>query len=438
MTTTIQSVDDIRSAFPEPTVQKIIGEPTYETIKDLHDILKSNAASIPSTLGGGNHGHLGLVLQPALYTVVTGNNFTAPNNPGATPTITAAATAAQVGAITRQFNANNKTFLEYSRTDQALKQLLLGAIEKDYVDSLRNMYTGYTTVTTFELLTHLYDTYGQISDLDLEDNERRMKTKYNANAPIDKLFKQIEGAEEYATTGNQPFTARQIVNTAFLLIFATGEYDTECKEWKRRARATQTWANFKTDFMEAYKNRREIQKLQQQGSPAQLFGANATCTTPSIDATAVTTTSTLTDVFSDTNEKISAIANATLESGTQVAFLAQENEMLKKQVSDMQTILSQMQETVQATDNPNSYRPPTRQYKGKRTARKPRGFDPNSKHYCWSHGLTRTPYHTSQTCREPEPGHIKTATFGNRKKGSNLRCHLAAAATSGDNGTEDE
>ena len=87
MTTSIQSVDDIRSVFLESTVQKMIGEPTYESIKALHKILKSNNASIATTLGGGNHGHLGLVLQPALYTVVTGSNYTAPNNPGATPNI---------------------------------------------------------------------------------------------------------------------------------------------------------------------------------------------------------------------------------------------------------------------------------------------------------------------------------------------------------------
>ena len=122
MTNSIQSVDDIRSVFPEPIVHKIIGEPTCETIKAVHVILKSNVASIPTTLGGGNHGHLGLVLQLALYTVVTGSNFTAPNNPGATPNIPKAATGAQIGAVTRQFHSEIKLYLEYHRTDQALKQ----------------------------------------------------------------------------------------------------------------------------------------------------------------------------------------------------------------------------------------------------------------------------------------------------------------------------
>lgn len=428
MSTNIPSIDDIRTSFPQPTITPIEGEPTYESIKLLHNQLKSNAASVPSTLGGGNHGHLGLVLQATLYTTVLGQQFVEPPNPGITPNIPAGSTNAQIGVLTRQFNAETKVYLEYKRTDAALKQQLLEAIGEVYVESLRNIHTGYTTVTTLQLLTHLYTNYGQISAMDLDENEKRMKAKYDPNDPIDKLFKQIELAEELAITGNAPFTARQIVNTAFLLIFATGVYEDECKAWKRRPLAQQTWANFKTDFMAAYKNRRELQKLQQQGSPSQLFGANATTEDQSKDDSfTYTDPSTITDIFSDTSDKITAIANATIESGTQVAHLAQENITLKKQVSEMQEILNKMQQTILTNDNSTSSSKNS-QDKSKPKRRTVRGFDAKSKHYCWSHGLTRTPFHTSSTCRDPEPGHVKTATFANKKGGSTYKCHLANAA----------
>ena len=206
----IPSVDEIRSGFPQPSVPAIDGEPTYESIKTVHDILKSNAASVPTTLGGGAHGHLGLVLNPTVYLVVTGANFVSPANPGVTATIPTGSTTAQIGVLTRQFNSDYKIYTECGRTEQALKQLLLGAVDDIYVSSLRNQYTGYTAVTTLAILTHLYDTYGQISDLDLDENEKRMKTKYDPNQPIDVLFRQIEEAEEYAATGNSPFTPRQL------------------------------------------------------------------------------------------------------------------------------------------------------------------------------------------------------------------------------------
>ena len=98
--------------------------------------------------------------------------------------------------------------------------------------------------------------------------------------------------------------------------------------------------------------------MQQQGSPAQIFGANITKDTPSINAITATATSTLTDAFSDTNEKISAITNATLESGTQIAYAAQENELLKAQVRNMQKLLAKMQETIIVKDKYLSLSPP--------------------------------------------------------------------------------
>ena len=320
---TAQSVDDIRAGFPHPTIPPIEGEPTYQTIKTMHDLLKSNAASVPTTLGGGAHGHLGLVLNAVLYTAVTGVAFNTPPHPGAGPTITPNATQAQILAATRQYNLDMKQYLECQRTDQALKQQVLGAVDPMYVESLRDMYTGYTAVSVLTIITHLYTNYGQISDLDLDDNERQMKKRYDPNQPIDTLFKQIETCVEFATTGNSPFTARQIVNTAFLLVFATGVYEEECREWKRRAAATQTWANFKIEFMQAYRNRRELQKLRQQGSAGQLFGANIMDTNSVSSATQSTMpdASTITDFYADTTDKITAIANATIESGTQVAQL---------------------------------------------------------------------------------------------------------------------
>ena len=55
---------NIDEKFPFKTLNPIIGEPTYELINHLTQEIYSNASSIPSTLGGGRHGHLGVVMQP--------------------------------------------------------------------------------------------------------------------------------------------------------------------------------------------------------------------------------------------------------------------------------------------------------------------------------------------------------------------------------------
>ena len=65
---TSTSIDYVNTYFEYPTLTKIAGEPSFESLRNLHDEIKSNAMSVASTLGGGQHGHLGLVLSNADYT----------------------------------------------------------------------------------------------------------------------------------------------------------------------------------------------------------------------------------------------------------------------------------------------------------------------------------------------------------------------------------
>ena len=88
MTTAVPSVEDVTNAFPA-AVTKITGEPNYESLKNLKDELKANAASIPTTLGGGTHGYLGLILSPAAYATIATTQFIEPIYPGQHPNVPA-------------------------------------------------------------------------------------------------------------------------------------------------------------------------------------------------------------------------------------------------------------------------------------------------------------------------------------------------------------
>ena len=65
------NIDYAKTNFDYQVLTKIVGTPTYEDIKKIKDELKANAASVPSDLGGGAHGHLGLVLDATEYVAVT-------------------------------------------------------------------------------------------------------------------------------------------------------------------------------------------------------------------------------------------------------------------------------------------------------------------------------------------------------------------------------
>ena len=70
------NVDTIIKGFSYSNIERISGEPSYHSIKEVERKLIKNASSFPSELGDSQHGYLGLVLTPEKYQLVTRSTFT--------------------------------------------------------------------------------------------------------------------------------------------------------------------------------------------------------------------------------------------------------------------------------------------------------------------------------------------------------------------------
>ena len=86
-----------------------------------------------------------------------------------------------------------------------------------FLDSIRTGPVGFNTRTTRDLLDHLYLTYGQVTPLDLRENDLSMKKSYNSTMPIESLFKQIHNRQVFATQTYQPYMLNQLVTLGMLL-----------------------------------------------------------------------------------------------------------------------------------------------------------------------------------------------------------------------------
>ena len=67
--------EDICSKFPFKKITKCEGVIDYKIIREIHRKIQSNASTIQSEFGGGQHGFLGMVMQPATYQNVIGKGF---------------------------------------------------------------------------------------------------------------------------------------------------------------------------------------------------------------------------------------------------------------------------------------------------------------------------------------------------------------------------
>ena len=86
-------VDNIIAKFPVKNIPAITGEPDYEAINNMVQTLYGNAASLARTLGGGRHGHIGIIMSPPSYATLTATPYISPNDPVALPIIPQASAA---------------------------------------------------------------------------------------------------------------------------------------------------------------------------------------------------------------------------------------------------------------------------------------------------------------------------------------------------------
>ena len=251
------TAEKIVENFPHKTIQASIGQPTHETLATLHLTLNTNAASVHSNRGNGQLGLMFLTLSGAVYATLSSTPFVPPVNPGQNPDMTLGVTGPQIAEIRRKHKEALDEFTTYSNTDKALKSQLIAAVEETYLRAKRHKHVGCANVTTKELLDHLCSSYAKITRGDLRDNEARMNQLYDSSRPIEVLFDQIEDAIDYAAAGKAAFTTQQIVNTACNLVYDTGVFVDECKVWRKKEQANQTWAEFQRLFTEAHQNLQE-------------------------------------------------------------------------------------------------------------------------------------------------------------------------------------
>jgi hypothetical protein len=150
---------ETRAAIAEFTVTKILGQPTTQDIDLLEDELTVIASSFPTSLGGGLHGHAGLLKTVLDYDqLAPGTPFVVPPNPGIYPA--GVIPAAQRGQREAEHKELIKEFEKCMGASKGLKDLILQAIDEDFLLELKMPGIAYLNVTPLQMITHLRTRYG--------------------------------------------------------------------------------------------------------------------------------------------------------------------------------------------------------------------------------------------------------------------------------------
>ena len=249
---------DFRSThFEIKAPTKINKYPDFEALTKLYDEIKRCAQNVPSNNGGGNYGHLGLVVPATDYQLVSVVPFIRPNNPGdfvipQHPVAGQNYTADEIKVMKDIHDDQLREYHTVQQVENALKQYIVEAVQPDYLLDLRNPLTGKLEGTVVYLMTQLFATYAKITAQSvLEKHTALINTNYDPYSPISKIFAKAQEYQKYASAFGDRITAKQLMTIVYNILRKTGKFNSALQKWNEKSEADKTWDNFKQHFREA-------------------------------------------------------------------------------------------------------------------------------------------------------------------------------------------
>jgi hypothetical protein len=128
-----------------------------------------------------------------------------------------------------------------------------------YLEILNDNMVGYANISARDMCDHLFETYGNITAVDLEINFEQMRRAWDPQQPVETLFKQIQDCADYSEAGAVPIGPSQQIILGYAKIFATGHFMSAFRRWNEKPAAEKTWTHFKSHFAAAHRQHKQMQ-----------------------------------------------------------------------------------------------------------------------------------------------------------------------------------
>jgi len=442
MAAAAHSIEAIIARFePAPHVSN---PPLYEEISELRKVIQRNATKIRTNRGGGRHGHLAITMTTAEYaTIAPGTPFDEPQAPALTLNIPAGTSQVQAANMTSNYKMASAEFALFNNVNDALKQQIQEAVPHEYLDDIRDEYTGLSDHSINDIFDHLFDQpSGVVTDEDVEARRQSIEEqKYSLEEELAIYYKRLQDFKTYAAQGDETISDANLMNMAIRHLRATGHFHKAIRDWKDKQAAQKTWANFKTHFNKA---RKQAQQEAAHTSGSTFQAANQVLIeqleakmSSKMDAIQQENQKTLNEVAAQVQHVVHKVpvqplqphaayniqgAPPTLPAYFPQSFPPPPYHMYgangqSKEVSELKAMVEQL--TAKLADQTTKKRG-----RGRSGGTK---YDPNrqrtkrlynNENYCWTHGWDCDKDHTSATCKNQATGHQVTATRSNTMGGS--------------------
>ena len=270
---------DIREEVRKETVTKIHGQPTNQDLTTLEKELIAILANIPTTLGGGNHGHAGILMEPTRYLLTAGVPFNNPANPGNYPLNIAGNAAAGVRARAEaEHKEEVREYETFQGVIQATKDIFLEAVDHEYLLEIEDEILGFLNQTPMDMLNHLRNRGGALDFADTKTLLAERDGEWDASEVPQLYFYRVEKAIQGLTRAGINSDLNERRDMALYYLKASGEFDAAVREWENKPAVNKTWQNIKTFISTEHAKENKQNKLTAKNFKANMIEEQAEAT----------------------------------------------------------------------------------------------------------------------------------------------------------------
>jgi hypothetical protein len=230
-------------------------EPTAEAVRLLRRELYANASAIPTQLGGGLNGHLGLIMPDAEYLELAGEAYYLPDPPDI-PDYQAAEAPEERSEWDKLFLIDTQQYQDAHGMSQQLLSQIVAAVPQTFLDELYDDTHGFGRTSVKEMLALLMDNYGDIDSESLADNLKKATAPWDPSTRINDVFTNGNACRRFAIEGGEPIPDSAYIRMLLQVFRESGVFGRAIEDWEAKPKATRTVANLQKHFTEANKLRR--------------------------------------------------------------------------------------------------------------------------------------------------------------------------------------
>eukprot|EP00804_Cyclotella_cryptica_P002311 CCRYP_004047-RB/>CCRYP_004047-RB protein AED:0.40 eAED:0.39 QI:0/0/0/1/0/0/2/0/349 len=221
---------DVKEGLEKYGITRIEGQPTDEDLNLLTKELTNAAGSVATQNGGGEHGHVGTVVEQAEYITFSRGNapFVVPTNPGPYPAVVDPDPIIREWQIAKH-KAEIVEYETYLGVENYLRRMIVKSVDHEWIAEVKSKTMGFNHLSPMQLLTHLRQVGGSLDHMDVSDKyeQQLLKVGQTRNPELRLAF-------------------------ALATFQASGEYEAPLREWQAKPRADRTFANFCVFMQQEY------------------------------------------------------------------------------------------------------------------------------------------------------------------------------------------